>query len=208
MSTLSSKRKVSGAGRVKRGTLPPDKVPLTRRKYRRCLPELKRDFEERCAYCMRSLKKVGDREIQVDHFDPRQKEKRIQNYQNLFLADAHCNGSKSDSWPGEKERMQGIRFLNCCEEQDYGTCIFEDPATHELVGTTPAAIYHIETIDLNAPHLIKERKQRAEIRALLEKKGWLMAENVGCVYQSKKTLEQLADDMIPPIPVFSTQTAV
>jgi len=150
---------------------------------------------------MRSLAKASDREMQIDHFDPRQKKNRIQVYANLFLADAHCNGTKSDTWPDKEESDNGLRFLNCCEEQDYGHCIFEDPETHELVGTTPAAIYHIEMIDLNAPHLVDNRRRRAEIRDLLNRPSYLFVKDGPIVCQISKTLEKIAEvELIPPIP--------
>ena len=175
--------------------------PLRPHNYRKSLPELKRDFQCRCAYCMKSLSKASDREMQIDHFDPREKKSKIQRYSNLFLTDAHCNGTKSDTWPNEEQQAQGMRFLNCCDEQDYGRCIFENPQTHELVGTTPAAIYHIEIIDLNAPHLVKSRRDRAEVRALLTKKGYLDIKNGPKVSEYSKALEKIAEeDLIPPIP--------
>lgn len=202
MSTTSrANRKTFSEGRVKRGPPPVLPNPIRTKAYRKCLPELKRDFKCRCAYCMRSLARFSDREMQVDHFDPRQKKDRTQRYSNLFLADAHCNGTKSDTWPSREERGVGLRFLNCCEEVDYGCFIFEDPATHELVGTTPAAIYHIEMIDLNAPHLINDRRKRSEIRALLTKKGYLDVKDGPKVYEVSTMLERIAEEeLIPPIP--------
>lgn len=158
------KEKFYSFGRVKRGPAP--LVKLTTSKYRKALPELRRDFKDRCAYCMRHI--GTETEMQVDHFDPRQKKDKIQVYSNLFLADAHCNGAKSDTWPTKEEIQDGIRFLNCCDEQDYGESIFEDPKTHELVGTTPAAIYHIETIDLNDPGLVNDRRLRYDMYARLD----------------------------------------
>lgn len=150
--------KTYSSGRVKRGPAPLAK--LTRTKYRKALPELRRDFEDRCAYCMRLLSTKT--EMHVDHFDPRRKNDKVQVYSNLFLADARCNEAKSDDWPSEEERAAGCRFLNCCDEIDYGKVIFEDPSTHLLVGTTPAARYHIEKIDLNSPDLVAMRKRRFE----------------------------------------------
>ena len=146
-------------GRVKRGPAP--SVVLKRTTYRKALPELRRDFEDRCAYCMR---RIGTKtEMHIDHFDPRKKTDKIQVYANLFLSDAHCNSAKRDMWPTDEEIAQGYRFLNCCDEVDYGCVIFEDPKTHELVGTTPAATYHIEAIDLNDPGLVDARRFRSEI---------------------------------------------
>lgn len=99
-------------------------------------------------------------EMHVDHFDPRRKNDKVQVYSNLFLADARCNEAKSDDWPSDVELKGGCRFLNCCNEVDYGNVIFEDPTTHLLIGTTPAARYHIEKIDLNCPDLVALRKRR------------------------------------------------
>jgi hypothetical protein len=148
----SSKRR-----RVKRG--PPPKKPIKRHKYASCLPELMRDFGGRCAYSMQHHSRSG--KLEVDHFDPRRKKDLIQDYRNLFPASRHCNGKKSNTWPSRAEEAAGCRFLNPCEEVDYGEQVFEDPVTHRLVGTTPAAVWHIRVCGLNADHLVYERKRRA-----------------------------------------------
>jgi len=62
----------------------------------------------------------------------------------------HCNGKKSNTWPSKAELAAGCRFLNPCEEMDYGEQIFEDPLTNRLVGITPAAIWHIRICALNS----------------------------------------------------------
>jgi hypothetical protein len=100
--------------------------------------------------------------LEVDHLDPRKKNDLIQNYKNLFPASRHCNGKKSDNWPNKAELAAGCRFLNPCEEMDYGEQIFEDPQTRELIGVTPAARWHIRICGLNANHLIEERRRRAK----------------------------------------------
>jgi len=69
---------------------------------------------------------------------------------------------KCDHWPTKTEASDGCRFLNPCEEMDYGEQIFEDPDTHRLVGTTPAAIWHIRICALNADPLVNEREKRAK----------------------------------------------
>lgn len=118
-----------------------------------------RDFGGRCAYSMQHSSRAG--KLEVDHFDPRRKKDLIQEYRNLFPASRHCNGKKSDTWPNKAEAAAGCRFLNPCEEMDYGEQIFEDVATHRLVGTTPAAVWHIRMCGLNADHLVDERRRRA-----------------------------------------------
>ena len=144
--------------RIHRGDLPTKRI--TKRQYRHALIELKRDFDNRCAYCMRKI--YTDSEMEVDHFNPRKKKSTRQNYSNLFLADSHCNKAKGKKWPTKAARRRGIRFLNCCKEIDYGGVVFEEPDTHILVGTTDAARYHILQIDLNNDDLIALRKRRSE----------------------------------------------
>jgi len=130
-----------------------------------------RDFGGRCAYSMQHHLRCG--KLEVDHFDPRRKKDLIQEYANLFPASRHCNGKKSGKWPNRAEQAAGGRFLNPCEELDYGEQIFEDPVTHRLLGTTPAAVWHIRNCGLNADHLVDERRRRAEHWRTLKKKAVL-----------------------------------
>lgn len=151
---MSSSRKP----RVKRGPAP--KKAIKRHKCRDALPELIRDFGGRCAYSLQHQSHSGP--LEVDHFDPRRKKDLIQDYNNLFPASRHCNGKKSDTWPNKAELAAGCRFLNPCEEMDYGEQIFENPMTHELVRATLAARWHIRVCGLNADHLVRERRRRAK----------------------------------------------
>jgi hypothetical protein len=153
--------------RVTRG--PPPKKVIKRWKYRDALPELIRDFGGRCAYSMQHQLRIGP--LEVDHFDPRKKNDPIQDYDNLFPASRHCNGKKSDTWPTKAEHAAGCRFLNPCEEMDYGEQIFENLASHELVGLTRAAVWHIRVCGLNADHLVQERRRRAEHWATIRGKA-------------------------------------
>lgn len=148
--------------------------------YRKALPKLLEDFGERCAYSLVHAKTIHDREMHVDHHDPRKKRKC--GYDNLFPAYGCCNGAKGDTWPSKEDIALGARFLNPCKESDYaivpdgpdgvpeGAQIFEDPATHELVGTTVAARYHIEMLDLNHPALVHQRRERTVMWNLLKQR--------------------------------------
>ena len=190
--------------RVKRGA-PPAK-PLKRTTYRRALPELRRDFEDRCAYCMRHIAHMGETAMAIDHFDPRRKQDSRQAYKNLFLADGVCNTAKSDTWPSNSEQHKGMRFLNCCEEWDYGDHMVEDPDTHLLIGITPAGRYQIAQIDLNAPHLVKERTDRARIREILQSPVVMKTPDIfpfACIGE----LERIVSEMIPPIPTLPKTAA-
>lgn len=191
MSTSSSKKP-----RVKRGR--PPKKPIKRSKYASCLPELLRDFADRCAYSMQHRERAG--KLEVDHFDPRLKKELIQAYENLFPASRHCNGKKSNHWPTKEELAAGCRFLNPCEEPDYGEQIFEDAHTHMLVGTTPAARWHIRMCGLNASHLIDERKRRTGHLDVLSKKAVRVRTLHNDLVDLIKRYRQEVDLMIPPIP--------
>lgn len=148
----------------------------------------------------------GPRNMQVDHFNPNHKKDYFQEYWNLFLATGHCNGSKSDRWPTNKERSQGWRFLDCTKESDYGIHIFEDPDTHEVVGITNEGRYHVRNCDLNAPHFIKERTERAAYRETLNNTAMTLRvpfPQTPVVVKLFQDLHHVVDEMIPPIPYLS-----
>jgi hypothetical protein len=184
--------------RVKRG-YPPKKL-IKRHKYRDALPELIRDFGARCAYSMQHEVRCGA--LEVDHFDPRKKKNRYQDYDNLFPASRHCNGKKSDAWPTKTELAAGCRFLNPCEEMDYGEQIFEDPATHKLVGATPAAKWHIRICGLNADRLIEERRRRARHWRTIRNRTIMVKKNVSHE-TTKELIASFCEEvslMIPEVP--------
>jgi hypothetical protein len=151
---------------------------------------------------MRHIVDVGERVMEVDHFDPRKKKDKIQEYDNLFLADRHCNSSKWDVWPNAADRRKGMRFLNCCQEMDYGEQIFEDRLTHKLIGFTPAARYHIRILQLNAPHLVTARRHRLRIREVLSACYAQLEhlESRAIVVDLIQRLKEVAEIQIPDIP--------
>lgn len=157
-----------------------------------------RDFGCRCAYSMQHQERAGGL-LEVDHFDPRKKKDLIQDYNNLFPASRHCNGKKSDHWPNHAEKVAGCRFLNPCEETDYGEQIFEDVVSHRLVGTTPAAKWHIRMCALNAHHLVAERKKRAEYWRLLNERCVQLSEASEEVLDLIRSLRKETCTMIPAI---------
>lgn len=133
--------------------------------YRKMLPFLLADFEQRCAYSMVHVLEIGTSQMHIDHHDPRKKRKSP--YTNLFPAYSICNGAKGNEWPSDELQKKGVRFLNPCDEADYDHQIFEDPETHDLIGTTPAADYHITMLDLNNPALVRQRMERSLFAKIL-----------------------------------------
>lgn len=138
--------------------------------------------------------------MEVDHFQP--KGKRRHHYSNFLPATRHCNGAKSQTWPTAADWRAGIRFLDPTVEQDYGVHMFEDPITHHLVGATPAGRFQILICDLNAPHLVRERRDRAEIATALAQSALPMI--VGAPFaEVARSLQALKEELalkIPPIP--------
>ena len=137
--------------------------------------------------------------LEVDHFDPRKKKDLIQRYDNLFPASRHCNGKKSDQWPKKAEAAVGCRFLNPCEEMDYGEQIFEDTDSHRLVGTTPAAVWHIRICALNSDHLVNERAKRAKYINQLRNKSIRIKRAFSEVGKLIGSLRAEVEKMIPEI---------
>lgn len=195
--------------RIQRGP-PPDKR-LTRRNFRKAaIAALRRDFQDRCAYSCQHLNRAGGLKcMEIDHFDPRLKDKFIQPYDNLFLATRHCNGAKGDTWPTRAEQALGLRFLNPCAEQDYGEHILEDPETHRLVGVTPAGRYHIRMLDLNADHLVAERGERAKIHTLLTRAAFMLkrGRSEAEAVQLIAALRRQVEEMMPVFPCLSKTRA-
>jgi len=139
--------------------------------------------------------------LEIDHFDPREKRRKRQHYDNLFPATPHCNRAKSATWPSRSERIRDLRFLNCCKEGDYDHVIFEDPGTHRLVGLTVSARYHIAKLELNAAHLVRERQDRANYRRQLSSTevGFRPTASFGALLGVVSGFRRLVEQMIPPI---------
>ena len=149
---------------------------------------------------MQHHKMIGVSILEVDHFNPNLTPRWRNKYENLFPATRHSNGAKSNNWPTPGERRKGLRFLNCCEEQDYGKHIFEDPKTHQLIGVTPAGRYHIKMCDLNAPHYTRERADRDALRKFIEGSPIKIRGNLAEFSEAMQRVREHLDLLIPPIP--------
>lgn len=149
---------------------------------------------------MRHILQCGKRCMEVDHFNPTLKASLRNRYENLMLATRLCNNFKQHNWPIAALQKKGVRFLNPTKEQDYGVQLFENAETHELIGTTPAARYHIDMLDLNNPSFVKERTDRAQIAQLLEGKPAVLAGSFAEISQGLQGFREMLARMIPPIP--------
>jgi 5-methylcytosine-specific restriction endonuclease McrA len=135
--------------------------------YLKVREHLRRDFDYRCAYCMIHEQQIGGTEgFWIDHFKPRSKDGRINDYANLYWACIGCNRSKGESWPTPAQRRQGARFVDPCREQDYGVH-FTKNEHGELVPQTPCGEYHVTRLRLNRLSRVAYRRARNRITARL-----------------------------------------
>jgi hypothetical protein len=136
--------------------------------------------------------------MEVDHFNSRIEGRKRNAYKNLMLSTRHCNGAKSDVWPSSRQRKEGIRFIDCTKEDEFiDGHIVEDFSTHKLVGLTPTGIYHIENLDLNAPHFVDERRTRWRLHCVLENTP-VRAKNLDAnILKVISGLRQVVAEMIP-----------
>jgi hypothetical protein len=145
---------------------------------------------------------VGLKTMEVDHFNPRLQPRFLHRYRNLYLASRHCNNSKRQRWPTESQIEEGIRFLDCCAEWDYGKHIFENPLSHRVYGVSPAGKYHIRMCDLNAPHFVRERRIRAQLQTILTSSPAIIRDLQRGLELTNllKVLNDIVERLIPPIP--------
>ncbi len=149
---------------VRKETPPPMKG---RDGYLKAREHLRRDFQQRCAYCMVHEQQIGGREVfSIDHLHPRSKGGRVNDYANLYWSCGGCNHFKSESWPTPAERRQGARFADPCREQDYGVHFIENEQG-ELVPQTRCGEYHILTLRLNRLSRVQYRRARNRMTAQL-----------------------------------------
>ena len=131
-------------------------TPAVRGKhYRRFHPYVRRDFEERCAYCL--IPEHWEEAFELDHFRPRPLfGDLVNNFHNLYYACRKCNGYKHDHWPSEKERALGYGFVDlCCDDVQGHFALMSDGS---LKGLTPSAEWTIDRIRLNRSHLVTMRR--------------------------------------------------
>jgi hypothetical protein len=146
--------------RVKRG--PGPKGVLTKNTYRRkALKFLKADFGCQCAYCLQSSELQHANQTHVDHFDPHKPNRSRNAYSNLMLACSGCNLNKHDKFV-QNPFNKSQRLLDCTKENEFPQHIVET-SDGRWTGKTEEGIYHIATIELNEPALVRNRAARREL---------------------------------------------
>ncbi len=201
--------------RIIRREMPP---PMRGRDgYLKAREHLRRDFSYHCAYCMIHEQQIGGVEaFSIDHFHPRSKGGRVNDYANLYWACAGCNCIKSESWPTPVARRRGARFADPCREQDYGVHFIEN-GQGELVPRTRCGDYHVLSLRLNRSSRIAYRRARnrltlrlAEADTLVERLEWQPATDLkrAIIAHIRQEIEWLRAELtiaIPFIPPLSAQ---
>jgi hypothetical protein len=155
-------------------------------------------------------REAEDAGFKIDHHFPTSKGGAWTVYDNLFLSCDRCNHHKHDWWPRPEEQKQGVRFLNCCQEIDYGALLFENERG-EIVckDNEAAAIYHRRILKLNRPELVRLRLKRRRILEKIEET--FFQSDTKFDEASRKIflvrielLKGLLEDLIPKIPLPSS----
>lgn len=114
--------------------------------YKDYRPFLCRDFEFRCAYCLRYEFFFGGGEAaEIDHFRPRHLFPALLNdYQNLYWSCRKCNAIKGGKWPGAAQVVRGLRFLD--PRADDADDHWQTHADGTLTPLTPTGQYTVRHI--------------------------------------------------------------
>ena len=152
-------------------------------------------------------REAEDEGFKIDHFFPTAKGGPWTAYTNLFLACDRCNQHKADNWPDVESRKSGVRYLNCCEEWDYGEHIFEREDGIVFSDTVPGK-YHIVMLKLNRPDLVRLRLSRTRVVQELEETVVCYGGTFEDFTAKTQILKQMLYELIPPIPRAAPKAAM
>lgn len=137
-------------------------------------PQLREDFLNRCAYCLRhEVHFGGEASGQIDHLCPAAEFKRMgqphlsYTYSNLFWSCGECNNTKRESWPDATETALGFRFVDSTQEDTDEH--WEVLPTGEIKALTRAGEYTIDMILLWRDDLVRWRRNVVEARQRIER---------------------------------------
>lgn len=134
---------------------------------------VRRLYRYTCGYCGITETDVGG-EMTVDHFMPRAIGGSDE-LDNLVYACWKCNQFKHDFWPTADDIAHERRILHPLLD-DLDTHLYTNEQTGQLQALTPTGHFHITTLRLNRPQLVKARLSQQWQQMLQEKQHLLQAE--------------------------------
>ena len=146
--------------------------PPALKDYHEYKPYLRRDFLNRCAYC---LLHEGDEaaggfhSFTIDHFKPRKRFPLLKTtYANLYYACRWCNRAKWDIWPTDTELERGFLFVDPCQEDLYLKHSLVDKTNGRLKPVSKPGEYTIGHVRLNRKIFRQLRVQRFKAQAEID----------------------------------------
>ena len=141
---------------------PPKRIYKDYRSYRL---SLRRDFKNRCAYCLTHEFFVGGAAgFEIDHYRPQKglyaRPDLEAEYSNLYWACRECNSNKSDGWPSLEDETQGLCYIDPCKPEGDHEKHWRFHRNGILESLTFAGEYTEEKLMLWRPFLQNRRQQQ------------------------------------------------
>jgi uncharacterized protein (TIGR02646 family) len=186
--------------------------PPAKKKYQHYKPELRRDFQYRCAYCLIHEAHYGGlRNYHVDHFRPKGKKKfkhLALVYTNLYYACGLCNTFKGRHWPTVKEEQAGYGYVDPCQEDPYEDHIKVDEKDGSARTLTRAGAYMVAHLRLDREQLKKHRRRLNEAKQNFQQAhdaldtAGLPAERAA---EIQKVIEEIEREYLNPSPPYEVE---
>ncbi len=135
------------------------------RDYTRYRPALRRDFQNRCAYCLsHEFFMGGEAGFEIDHYRPQNgtypRPDLVTEYSNLYWSCGECNSNKGDIWPSPEDESQGLRFIDPCTPEGDHEKHWHYHRDGTLEALTLAGEFTEEKLLLWRPFLQNRRRQQ------------------------------------------------
>jgi len=184
--------------------------PPRLKKYQDYKPYLRRDFHHRCAHCLIHEAHYGGlRNYHVDHFQPKRRFPQLTlTYTNLYYACGLCNTFKGDYWPSSKQLKSGLRFVDPCQEDPYGTHFDVVEQDGSLQILTDVGRYTVVHVRLDRNQLRKHRRREIEERQKCQEARDLLG-TPGLPPQlmeaTRKLVEEIEQSWLNPAPPYELE---
>jgi hypothetical protein len=128
--------------------------------YKAWKEQIAKEGRHQCVYCaIHEALFGGVRNFHIEHYKPKSIFKQLENdIKNLFYSCPVCNTFKGDAWPDDPKDDHSNSSFPDPSKVDYNELFEVDFSSGLLKGKFSASTYMIESLNLNRPQLILERK--------------------------------------------------